>query len=68
MGTDSTSPITSKRGTKGVWMTTGGRYAARIKVAGKITYVGSFDTIKKASEAYAKVAKKSFGNLRYERG
>jgi hypothetical protein len=63
------SRTTSKLGTKGVWMTTGGRYAARIKVAGKITYLGSFDTIKKASEAYTKAAKKSFGNLRrYETG
>lgn len=54
---------TSKLGVKGVWMTTGGRYAARIKAAGKITYLGSFDTIAEASEAYAKAAKKSFGKF-----
>jgi hypothetical protein len=54
---------TSKLGVKGVWMTTGGRYAARIKAFGEITYLGSFDTIEKASKAYEKAAKKSFGNF-----
>jgi hypothetical protein len=54
---------TSKLGVKGVWMIPGGKYAARIKAAGKITYLGSFDTIKEASAAYAKAAKKAFGKF-----
>ena len=54
---------TNKLGTKGVWMTTGGRYAVRIKVRGKITYLGSFNTIKEARKVYQKAAKQSSGKF-----
>ena len=58
---------TSKLGVKGVWITPGGKYAARIKVAGKITYLGSFDTTKEAGAAYAKAAKRAYGKFARER-
>ncbi|MGA7082094.1 MAG: hypothetical protein WB005_02820 [Pseudolabrys sp.] len=46
-----------------VWITKSGKYVARIKVAGKKKYLGSFDTIEKASVAYTKAAKDTFGQF-----
>ena len=54
---------TNKLGVKGVWKTQTGRYVAEIKGAGKRTYIGLFDTIEEAGAAYAKVAKRTFGEL-----
>ena len=53
----------NKLGVKGVWKTKSGRYVAEIKVAGKKTYLGLFDTIEKASTAYARAAKDTFGQF-----
>ena len=53
----------NKLGVRGVWITTSGKYAARIKVAGKKKYLGLFDTIEKASAAYTRAAKDAFGPL-----
>ena len=54
---------TNKHGVRGVWKTQTGRYVAQIKKAGKRTYIGVFDTIEEAGAAYAKVAKRTFGEL-----
>ena len=54
---------TNKLGVKGVWKTQTGRYVAEIKGAGKRTYIGVFDSIEEAGAAYAKVAKRSFGEV-----
>jgi hypothetical protein len=48
---------------RGVWITKSGKYVARIKVAGKKKYLGLFDTIEKASVAYARAAKDAFGQF-----
>ena len=54
---------TNKLGVKGVWKTQTGRYVAEIKGAGKRTYIGVFDTIEEAGAAYAKAAKRTFGEF-----
>ena len=51
----------NKLGVRGVWITKSGKYVASIRVAGKKRYLGVFDTIEKASVAYARAAKKAFG-------
>jgi hypothetical protein len=52
----------NKHGVKGVCTTSDGKkYVARIKVAGKRTYLGSFDNLNEASAAYFKAAKDAFG-------
>ena len=53
----------NKLGVKGVWITRDGRYAVRIRVANKRTYLGSFGTLEKASAAYLKAAKEAFGEF-----
>ena len=53
----------NKLGVRGVWITTSGKYVARITVAGKKKYLGLFDTIEKASVAYTRAAKDAFGPL-----
>ncbi len=58
-----TSRTRNKLGVRGVWITTSGKYVARIKVAGKKQYLGLFDTIEKASVAYARAAKDAFGQF-----
>lgn len=58
----------NKLGVRGVWMTKAGKYVARIKVAGKKQYLGSFDTIEKASVAYARAAKDAFGEFARAQG
>ena len=58
----------NKLGVRGVWMTKSGKYVARIKVAGKKQYLGSFDTIEKASVAYARAAKDAFGEFARAQG
>ena len=56
-----TSRRRNKLGVRGIWITTSGKYVARIKVAGKKKYLGLFDTIEKASVAYTRAAKDAFG-------
>jgi hypothetical protein len=46
----------SKLGVKGVWGKQGS-YVAQIRVSGQKKYLGTFDTLKEASAAYAKAAK-----------
>jgi hypothetical protein len=58
-----TSRTRNKLGVRGVWITKSGKYVARIKVAGKKKYLGLFDTIEKASVAYARAAKDAFGQF-----
>ena len=58
-----TSRTRNKLGVRGVWITKSGKYVARIKVAGKKKYLGSFDTIEKASVAYTRAAKDAFGQF-----
>lgn len=40
---------------------TGNRYEAKIKIGGKLTYIGSADTPEAAQELYAAKAKEVFG-------
>ena len=58
-----TARTRNKLGVRGVWITKSGKYVARIKVAGKRKYLGTFDTIPKASAAYARAAKDVFGQF-----
>ena len=58
----------NKLGVRGVWITKSGKYVARIKVAGKKKYLGLFDTIEKASLAYARAAKDAFGEFARAQG
>ena len=54
----------NKCGAKGVYLVKStGRYAAEIKVNGKRTRLGTFDTIQQASEAYFERAKIVFGEF-----
>jgi len=50
-------------GHKGVVAGWGGRFLARIQVAGKNRHLGTFDTIEQAAEAYRKAAKEAFGDF-----
>ena len=51
-------------GARGVWITTSGKYVARIKVAGKRKYLGIFDTIEKAKPSLPRpAAKEAFGQF-----
>jgi HNH endonuclease len=54
---------TNKSGIKGVSATKSGKYLASIKVAGKKRYLGVFDTSEKAGAAYARAAKRVFGQF-----
>ena len=54
---------TNKFGAKGIWVTRSGKYVATIKVADKKRYLGSFETIEKASAAYVEAAKHIFGEF-----
>ena len=54
-------------GARGVWISKSGKYVASVKVAGKKRYLGVFDTIEKASVAYARAAKDVFGQFARER-
>ena len=63
-----TSRTRNKLGVRGVWITKSGKYVARIKVAGKKKYLGLFDTIEKASLAYARAAKDAFGEFARAQG
>jgi hypothetical protein len=58
-----TSRTRNKLGVRGVWITKSGKYVASIKVAGKKKYLGLFDTVEKASVAYARAAKDAFGRF-----
>ena len=53
----------NKLGVRGVWTTPSGKYVAPIKVAGKKKYLGVFDTVEKASVAYARAARDAFGQF-----
>lgn len=54
----------NKCGAKGVYMVKStGRYAAEIKVNGKRTRIGTFDTIQQAADAYIERAKIVFGEF-----
>jgi hypothetical protein len=55
--------ITNRLGARGVWLTPHGKYAAQIKVNGKKTFLGSFNTVEDASKAYSKAAKEAFGQF-----
>jgi hypothetical protein len=55
--------ITNRLGARGVWLLPHGKYAARITVNGKKIFLGSFDTVEMAGEAYAKAAKVAFGEF-----
>ena len=57
------SRIRNKLGVRGVWITKSGKYVARIRVAGKRKYLGLFETIEKASVAYTRAAKDTFGQF-----
>jgi hypothetical protein len=48
---------------RGVWITTSGKYVAHIRVGWQKKYLGLFDTIEKASVAYARAAKDAFGQF-----
>src|SRR6476620_10435368 len=50
----------TKLGARGVWITKSGKYVATIKMGEKKRYLGAFATIKEASAAYARAAKKTF--------
>jgi len=52
----SLSPPRGKLGVKGVWGKQG-KYVAQVKANGRRRYLGTFDTLKEASAAYAKAAK-----------
>jgi hypothetical protein len=58
-----TSRTRNKLGVRGVWITKSGKYVAAIRVAGKKRYLGVFDTVEKASVAYARAAKDTFGQF-----
>ena len=53
----------NKLGVRGVWITKSGKYVAYIRVAGKKRHLGVFDTIEKASVAYTRAAKDTFGQF-----
>jgi hypothetical protein len=57
------SRIRNQLGARGVWITKSGKYVATIRVAGKKRYLGIFDTVEKASVAYARAAKDVFGQF-----
>lgn len=54
---------TNKLGVKGVYVSSSGRFGARIKVDGKDIHLGKFDTIEEARAAYCEAAKKYFGDF-----
>ena len=58
-----TSRRRNKLGVRGVWITKSGKYVAAIRVAGKKKYLGVFDTVEKASMAYTRAAKDTFGRF-----
>lgn len=53
-------------GVKGVSILPSGRYRAQIMYQGKKEYLGSFDSIEQASEAYQTAAKSRFGEFNRE--
>lgn len=53
----------NKLGVKGVKLTKSGRYEANIQVNHVQTYLGTFDTIEEASEAYSIAARKHYGQF-----
>lgn len=53
----------NKLGVKGVSITHCGTYQAQIQVDGELKYLGSFKTIKEASDVYDNAARKYFGEF-----
>ena len=53
----------NKLGVKGVSITRCNTYQAQIQIDGKLKYLGSYKTIKEASDAYDNAAKKYFGEF-----
>jgi hypothetical protein len=57
------SPRKNPLGVRGVWLLPHGKYAARIRVNGKKIFLGSFATVHEAGKAYARAAKKAYGQF-----
>lgn len=55
--------LPSKSGIRGVRQTRTGKYEARIQVEYRYIHLGTFDTIKEASEKYQEAAKELFGEF-----
>jgi hypothetical protein len=53
--------VRNKSGFKGVRVKNNGRFEAQLKVDGKMLYLGTYDTIEKAHEAYCNAATKYHG-------
>ena len=50
-------------GVRGVTLRSSGRFSARIKVRQRELYLGSFDTLEDAEQAYKEAAESEFGNF-----
>jgi hypothetical protein len=57
------TPNNNTTGYKGVHRTTSGKFEARIKIAGVLYNLGSFETPEKAAVAYNEAAERSFGEF-----
>lgn|SRR5262249_22863836 len=57
------APRKNPLGVRGVWLLPHGKYAAQIRVNGKKIFLGSFATVHEAGKAYARAAKKAYGQF-----